>query len=176
MVLGGAAWVCGSGSAARDKCWDKQGLDTAWGESRELGEAGESFGQSLGALGKVGLGRGWGELRESLGRGWGEWGKLGKASGELGKRLGKASGELGERLGRASGELRESFGRAWGEAGESFGRASGKLRESLGRASGKLRAGERLGKAFREVWGEPWQHALGEAVSHPWSMECDDIS
>ena len=138
--MGGAAWVCGSGSAARDRCWDKQGLDTAWGESRELGEAGESFGQSLGALGKVGLGRGWGELRESLG----------KASGELGKRLGKASGELGEMLGRASGELRESFGRA---------------------SSGKLRAGERLGKAFREMWGEPWQQLWGRqsATRGPWS-------
>ena len=257
----GAAWVCGSGSAARDRCWDKQGLDTAWGESRELGEAGESFGQSLGALGKVGLGRGWGELRESLGqasgelgkrlgkasgelgerlgrasgelresfgrawgeagesgeswgklreslgrasgklreslgRGWGEWGKLGKASGELGESFGKASGELGERLGRASGELRESFGRAWGgwgewgklgkasgelgkrlgkasgELGEMLGRASGELRESFGRASsGKLRAGERLGKAFREMWGEPWQQLWGRqsATRGPWS-------
>ena len=144
MVLGGAAWVCGSGSAARDRCWDKQGLDTAWGESRELGEF-------------------WAELG-SFGKGW------------LGERLGRASGELGESFGRAWKEAGESFGRAWGDAGESFGRASGKLRESLGRASGKLRAGERLGKAFREVWGEPWQHALGEAVSHPWSMECDDIS
>ena len=117
-------------------------------------------GHSLGR--ESGVGRGWGEF-------WAELGSFGK--GWLGERLGRASGELGESFGRAWKEAGESFGRAWGEAGESFGRASGKLRESLGRASGKLRAGERLGKAFREMWGEPWQQLWGRqsATRGPWS-------
>ena len=89
--MGGAAWVCGSGSAARDRCWDKQGLDTAWSESRELGEAGENFGQE----------------------------SFGKASGELGESFGfgKAWGDAGERLER----VWESSGKLFGRRGESLG-------------------------------------------------------
>ena len=91
MVLGGAAWVAGAVRQLGTECWDKQGLDTAWSESRELGEAGESFGQE----------------------------SFGKASGELGESFGfgKAWGDAGERLER----VWESSGKLFGRRGESLG-------------------------------------------------------